>query len=117
LPAIPAGARGIFYGSPRFIGKTVTIADIGETPSPSAANLNTENLVAAAQARRDIPLRARLDLADAVFIGKVQSVAALGRETESKQQELVDEHDPQLRIAMVRVKSSMRAPRWGHLSL
>ena len=110
--SLKAGDRAVFYGEPRFIGKTVTIADIGETAPGGAAG--PEGLAQGLQARQDVPLRARLAIADSVFLGTVEQVRPLAPEA-AKEPE-TSEHAPDLRLAMVRVKTSLRGAEAGALA-
>ena len=105
------GSELLFFGNPRFIGKTLTIADVGELPAPriKEGEAPTE-LMQGIQARRDAPIRARLALASVVFRGKVESV----RTPEgTKESDLRQEHDPEWEVAMVRVTSPTRGAKSG----
>ncbi len=100
------GSELLFFGNPRFIGKTITIADLGELAAPRIeAGVVPAELAQGIQARRDAPVRARLALASMVFRGTVESVRA---PEGAKENELRQEHDPEWQIAMVRVTSPMR---------
>jgi len=105
------GSELLFFGNPRFIGKTITIADLGELPAPRIeAGVVPAELAQGMQARRDAPVRARLALASMVFRGTVESVRA---PEGTKENELRQEHDPEWQIAMVRVTSPIRGAGSG----
>jgi hypothetical protein len=108
---VKEGSELLFFGNPRFIGKTITIADVGELPVPriKEGEVSAE-LTQGIQARRDAPVRARLELASVVFRGKVESVRA---PEGTKENELRQEHDPEWQVAMVRVTSPTRGAESG----
>ncbi len=106
------GSHAIFYGDPRFIGKTVTIADVGETP---AADSVSAELSRGLRARLDAPLAARLAIAQVIFAGRVEQVRPLERGLKEDGATEVGEHDPELRLAMVRVMSGLRGAKAGAL--
>jgi len=111
---VKVGTKALFFGNPRFIGKTITIADVGELPAPRAEAQNIQQtLEPGLQARRDVPVRARLDIAQMVFRGKVESVRSLETESKDKQSIPRDEHDPDWQVAMVRVTSALRGTQNG----
>jgi hypothetical protein len=111
---VKVGDRAVFFGNPRYIGKTITIADEGELPAPQAeAAVAPRALEAASQARRDAPLRARLATAELVFRGTVENVRALESGIRGKKTEPRDEHDPDWQVAMVRVTSSFQGAHNG----
>jgi hypothetical protein len=109
-------AEALFFGNPRFIGKSLTIVDEGEI---LATSLTTEaaNLEAGLQARRDKPIMDRLAIASMVFRGKVESVRPLEGVTDRKQQpvEHASEHDPEWQVARVTVINSLRGTKEGAL--
>jgi hypothetical protein len=106
------GTKAIFFGNPRFIGKTITIADIGETAAVTGAL--PESLARGLQARRDAPIRARLALAEMVFRGTVENVRPL-ESSEGKPRKSNSEHDPEWHLAMVRVTSGLRGVEKGRV--
>lgn len=121
--SVKAGTQAFFFGNPRFIGKTLTIADEGELPVTSGAeNGVPPELARGLQARRDAPIRARLAIAEMVFRGTVESVRPL-EATEASDtnrpngpaRELRDEHDPDWQVAQVRVTSTVRGAQNGAL--
>ena len=111
---VKVGTKAIFFGNPRFIGKTITIADVGELPvSPDYARGMLQALAPGLQARRDAPVRARLAIAEMVFRGTVESVRPLEAESKDKRPMVRDEHDPEWQVAMVRVTSAVRGTQNG----
>lgn len=103
---IKVDAELLFFGNPRFIGKTLTILDIGELPSPrlEAAGVPAA-LAEGIQIRRDAPIRARLAVARTVFRGTVESVRL---PEGTKENALRDEHDPEWMVATVSVSVPIR---------
>jgi hypothetical protein len=111
---IKAGTEALFFGNPRFVGKSLTITDEGELLASAA---RTE-LEPALQARRDQPLRERIATASSVFVGKVETVGALAADADqqTKLREPSSEHDPEWHVASVRVltaKLTLRATGTG----
>jgi hypothetical protein len=111
---LKVGTKALFFGNPRFVGKTITIADVGELPAarPEAQNIQ-QTLEPGLQARRDAPVVARLGIAQMIFRGTVESVRPLEAESKDRKSELRDEHDPDWQVAMVRVTSNMRGTEKG----
>jgi hypothetical protein len=107
------GAKAIFFGNPRFIGKTITIADEGELPESSGDVKGVQALTPALHERSDAPVRARLNMAQTVFRGTVESVRPLQVESRDKEASQRNEHDPEWQVAMVRVASGMRGAEKG----
>lgn len=115
------GEEAYFFGNPRFVGKSLTMADEGEIPATDA-RANAAEIQRGVQARRDLPIRLRLNVADMVFRGKVEDVRTLeaseeapkqsGRESVSDR-ESVSEHDPEWRVAFVRVVTPLRGVKEG----
>jgi len=108
----PAGAEMWFFGNPRYAGKSLTIADIGEVPV--AEKVADADLARGVLARRDAPLRARLATASAVFRGVVEKIVPVASTTPTSSD--VNEHDPEFRLAWVRVRSAMSGPKAGALT-
>jgi hypothetical protein len=112
----PAAARPgeetIFFGRPLYVGRTMTIADEGEVPARAAA---ASALEAAVQGQNDRPIRARLAAAALVFRGTVDSVRPLETGAEQTRPPEVpgSEHDPDWRIATVRVVTPLRGGTAG----
>ena len=92
------GEEALFYGNPRFLGKSLTIVDESEVPSGSSGARVQEAVERGAQARRDKPILNRLAAASLVFRGSVETVQPLGVGTESKEGARASappsEHDP-----------------------
>jgi hypothetical protein len=114
-PRFKVGDEAVFFGNPRFVGKSLTIADEGEIPAADA-RASTAEVERGVRARRDVPVRMRLAVADLVFRGKVEEVRPLdapnaaARERES---EPSSEHDPEWRVASVRVETPLRGVKDG----
>jgi hypothetical protein len=110
---VKVGTQALFFGNPRYIGKTLTIADLGEMPAPPPAETGRvpRALEEGLRARRDAPLKARLATAAMVIRGTVESVRPLpapatpGRRGRPA---LRDEHDPDWQVATVRVDAAIR---------
>jgi hypothetical protein len=68
---VKVGTQALFFGNPRYIGKTLTIADLGEMPAPPPAEAGRvpRALEEGLRARRDAPLKARLTTAAMAFRG------------------------------------------------
>jgi hypothetical protein len=114
--SVKVGTQAMFFGNPRFIGKTLTIADIGELPTENFQVQSIEqNLAPGLQAYRDTPVRARLALAEMVFSGKVETVRTLEAAANDRKSELRDEHDPGWQVANVRVTKALRGAKDGAL--
>ena len=96
------GAKALFFGEPRFIGSEITIADAGEAPLDVRGQAQlVQPVIAGVQARRDAPIKERLAVAALVARGIVERVEPL------REKELADEHDPEFRLAYVRVTSAL----------
>lgn len=106
------GAEAIFFGNPRFVGKSLTIVDVGEILSTAPPEA-TAGLEAGLQARRDMPVRERLAAASVVFHGKVESEAPLVAERKYKSPP--SEHDPEWHVAQVRIITPLRGGDQGAL--
>ncbi len=112
--SVQRGATAYFFGNPRFIGKTVTIADDGELPATaSASGAPPAALARGIQARRDAPILARLAKATAVFRGIVERVRAIEAESMNAKRRPRDEHDPDWQLAQVRVTTAWRGAKQG----
>ena len=110
---LKVGSKALFFGNPRFVGKTMTIADVGELAAAAGDERGAQALAPALQAKRDAPVRARLDIAQVVFRGTVESVRPLEQESKDRKPELRNEHDPEWQVAMVRVISAVRGTQNG----
>ena len=113
---IKAGTEAVFFGNPRFVGKSLTIASEGELMA-GAATAAKADLELGMQARRDQPLRERLAVASSVFHGKVESERAIssGADQANKSREPPSEHDPEWHVASVRVVDALRGSEKGAL--
>lgn len=103
------GDEAVFFGNPRFLGKSVTIADEGEMPVPAGAS-GQATLQQAAQGHRDRRLLDHIAAAGLIFRGRVRSVqpleSALGAyETDA---DAPSEHAPQWHVAVVEVVNPLR---------
>ncbi len=117
---VKEGEEAVFYGNPRFLGKSLTIADEAEVPSgSSAAGVTAQAAVErGAQARRDKPILNRLAAASLVFRGSVETVEQLAVETESKEGPRPappSEHDPDWHVAKVRIATPLRGGEAGQV--
>lgn len=101
------GDEALFFGNPRFIGRSLTIADEGEVPAKIAGPAGVAAMESGVQARRDRPIRDRLSSASLVFRGKVESVRPIDAGPEVKRGER-SEHDPEWQVATVRVSAPLR---------
>jgi hypothetical protein len=105
-----AGDKALFFGNPRYVGKTLTIASEGELAAgdPRAAEGEVERGIAA---RRDAPVEARLAVSDLVFRGRVESVRPLADAADARLRDKTrvrpSEHDPDWHAATVRVVKPM----------
>lgn len=109
------GEEAYFFGNPRFVGKSLTMADEGEIPATDA-RANSAEIQRGVQARRDLPIRLRLNVADMVFRGKVEDVRTPEASEETPRQsggESGNEHDPEWRVATVRVLTPLRGVKEG----
>jgi hypothetical protein len=110
---IETDVEAVFFGNPRFVGKSLTIADEGEIPADatSAATVGIES------AGHDRPLRDRIIAASSIFQGKVESehtlVTADGELKDLR--EPAGEHDPEWHVATVLVLSALRGSKEGEL--
>jgi hypothetical protein len=110
---LKVGSEALFFGNPRFVGKSLTIVDEGEILSPKAA-VAAPDFERGLQARRDLPIRQRLATASLVFIGKVESERPLVAIRDRKIPP-PSEHDPEWHVAQVRVITPLRGSDKGAL--
>ena len=103
--SLKPGEEAVFFGNPRFVGRTLTIADQGEISSRSLASFNAA-LQRGLQARHDRPIVDRLNAATSVFRGSVEGVHPL--ESNEKNPAESSEHDPEWQVATVRVTKPLR---------
>jgi len=100
--AVRAGEEAVFFGNVRFVGTTMTIADLGESAYAPGDSALRNALTRAGQVPADRVLLDRLDAADLVFGGSVIDV----RPIDSRR--VRSEHDPEWEIATVRVLRPLR---------
>ena len=104
------GTEALFFGNPRFMGTTLTIASEGELIANAAAL--SADVTGGAQMQRDQPLRERIATAARVFRGRVESerpvapAAALAAPAPAQQPP--SEHDPEWHVASVRVVANLQ---------
>ncbi len=110
---IKAGTEAVFFGNPRFLGNSLTIAGEGELIA-GVATAATAELELGLQARRDQPLRERLAVASSVFHGKVENERAIPSGAD-RSREPQSEHDPEWHVAAVRVVNSLQGTEKGAL--
>ncbi len=113
------GEEAVFYANPRFLGKSLTVADESEVPSQSSGASAQAALEQGAQARRDKPILNRLAAASLVFRGSVETVQQLAVVTESKEGVRASappsEHDPDWHVATVRITTALRGGEAGQV--
>jgi hypothetical protein len=111
---IRIGTNALFFGNPRFIGKTLTIASEGELLAGAAA-AQKPAMEADLQAARDRPLRERIAAATSVFIGKVESEQSIAGAFAKAERSPAPptEHDPEWHVASVRVVDALRGSEKG----
>lgn len=96
------GNEMLFFGNPRYAGKGLTIADIGEIPL-TVRVADEAALARGVQVRRDGPIRARLAIAAAVFRGRVEKISGFEKAAAQGRSGPDGEHDPEFRVAWIRV--------------
>jgi len=119
--SLKVGDEALFFGNPRFMGKTLTIADEGEIAGSNAAAAQP-SLQAGIQARKDKPVADRLVTASLVFRGSVESIRPLEPERNSATAEAKtrgevrrSEHDPEWQVASVKVVSPIQKTTAGQV--
>jgi hypothetical protein len=114
--AIKAGQEAVFFGNPRFLGRSITIADEGEVVQAAGAAFEA-TLEQAAQARRNKPVLDRMATASVIFRGTVSSVqsieSATGQEADKRGAAETSEHDPEWQVATVRIVKPLRGGAAG----
>jgi hypothetical protein len=114
-PAVKPGVEALFFGNPRFIGKSLTIADEGELLA-GAARAASVDLEATVQTRQDQPLAERVASASSIFRGRVESEHPISvADRAGERREPASEHDPEWQVASVRVLTSLRGAMEGAL--
>jgi hypothetical protein len=118
---VEVGEEFLFFGNPRFLGRTLTIADEGEISVKKGGPTMLSGLEQSSQARKDAPVVGRIVAAKLVFRGTVESVNSLEKAAEESRQTAVppSEHDPEWQVANVRISKPLRGgdPRWAELAL
>jgi hypothetical protein len=114
---LKAGEEALFFGNPRFVGRSLTIADEDEISSKAAISSALTVLERGVQARRDRPVLDRLTTASLVFRGSVETVRALdaGAEQSKPSPAPPSEHDPEWHVATVRVVTPLYGGEAGHV--
>ena len=107
------GEEMLFFGNPRFVGRTLTIADEGEVPAGGAEARSSMNR--GLQVRRDQPVLARLAAATIIFRGAVEKITPLAAQSAEGERSPAhpSEHDPEWQVATVRVITGMRGAEAG----
>ena len=107
--SLKVGTEAMFFGNPRFVGKSLTMIDEDEVPFAKIAEADA-SLQIGLQARRDKPVLKRLSSASSVFLGKVETEKPLDGDMDKKDQsrELTSEHNPEWHVAAVRVITPLR---------
>jgi hypothetical protein len=115
--SVKIGEEALFFGNPRFVGHSLTIADEGEISWKAAESLILAGLERGAQARRDKPVLDRLAAASLVFRGLVETVRPLEIKADENKRSsaLHSEHDPEWHIATVRVVVPLRGGEAGQI--
>lgn len=118
---LKVGEQALFFGNPRFLGSSLTIADEGEISGNAAEEQPA--LERGLQARRDKPIVERLATATLVFRGTVDTVRPFEevrpREAAAAQAKPYparpSEHDPEWHVASVKVVTSLRGAQAGQV--
>ncbi|MBS1725457.1 MAG: hypothetical protein JST51_01965 [Armatimonadetes bacterium] len=103
-----AGTDMVFFGVPRFIGKSLTMSAFGQVTG-RVADASKADFTSAVQGRIDLPVRLVLREASQVFRGKVVKVEPIEREAK----DLDSEHDPEWQMATVAVETGMKSVKQG----
>jgi hypothetical protein len=113
-PSLKVGTEAVFFGNPRFIGQSLTIAAEGELLS-DASHAMPAQMESKVQERHDLPLRDRMASASSIFRGKVESERPLVADATAQHRahELSNEHDPQWHVASVRVLGAFSGAKEG----
>lgn len=116
---VKAGEEALFYGNPRFLGRSLTVADEAEVQSASLGASTQKALEQGVQARKDRPILDRLAAATLVFRGSVEKVepvaAEAAGEKETRGPAPPTEHDPDWHAATVRVSAALRGGEAGQV--
>jgi hypothetical protein len=115
---LKTGDEAFFFGNPRFIGRSLTIADEGEIFAKAATGpLALTSVEHGVQARRDKPVLDRLSVASLVFRGTVEAVRPLdsGAGATTPPPVRPSEHEPEWQVATVRVVTPLRGGQAGQI--
>ncbi len=107
--ALKPGEAAVFFGNPRFLGKSITIADEAETPlAANSAMLST--LDQAVQTHRNKPLLDKIATASLIFRGKVSYVQPIESvlEPEQPESDSPSEHSPDWQMATVEITTPLQ---------
>jgi len=107
--AVKAGEEAFFYGNVRFVGTTMTIADVGESPVEPGNSSPSGPLDRAGQGPADRAILERLAAASMVFRGSVEDVRPI------ESHGAPAEHDPEWQVATVRVLTPLRGGDSGQV--
>jgi hypothetical protein len=107
--SVKVGEEAFFFGNPRFLGKSITIADEGEVPATAGASLQN-TVEQAVQARRSKPVLDRMATASLIFRGSVTAVQPLegAAQEPDKRGARPSEHDPEWQVATVQIVRPLR---------
>jgi len=124
---LKVGDQALFFGNPRFLGRSLTIADEGEISNASGSAAAAQpSIQRGMQARRDKPVAERLAKASLVFRGTVETVRPLegdrppaGATAPAEQGKSVpprpSEHDPEWHVATVKAVTPLRGAEAGQV--
>ncbi len=116
--SLSAGSSFVFYTEGWIYGSGVAVREIGQEAAPR----NVENQAAMMQGQleqtrkqaSDGELRARLDAADIVVLGKVSAVHPWNPPTSSANQKRISEHAPNWQEAVIEVESALKGTPANH---
>lgn len=111
--SVKVGEELLFFANPRFLGRSLTIADEGELSVEAGTPAILSGSEAHAQARKDKTVRQRLANAKMVFRGTVDSVRPL----ENDAAQAISEHDPEWQVANVKIAAPLRGGQAGEVVL
>jgi len=110
---MPLRTRAVFYANGWIYGKYLVVRELGHTPqSTSPDQLQKEITSAKVEAEND-RIRERINAAEIVISGKVDSV----RRFEPKERRPISEHDPDWRIAQVSVNQFLKGQAGSNVVL
>lgn len=113
--SVKPGEEAVFFGNPRFLGRTLTIADEGELSTKEGAPAMQSEMEGGSQARKEMPIRQQLATATLVFRGTVASVRPLetAAAEAGKPGTPPSEHDPEWQVAEVKIATPIRGGEAG----